>query len=63
MRALRQRAGYSQDDLADEIQVHHSYVSRLERGACNPTLATIEKVARGLNVSLVEFFRAVERRQ
>jgi transcriptional regulator with XRE-family HTH domain len=36
-------------------------IGRLERGACNPTLATIEKVARGLRVSLAEFFRAMER--
>jgi transcriptional regulator with XRE-family HTH domain len=37
------------------------YTSRLERGACNPTLASIEKVARGLNMTLAEFFTAMER--
>jgi XRE family transcriptional regulator, regulator of sulfur utilization len=61
IRAMRTRAGYSQESFADAIHVHRTYMGTLERGRGNPTLEMLEKVVRGLNVSLAEFFRAVER--
>jgi DNA-binding XRE family transcriptional regulator len=61
VRALRAKAGYSQESFADAIHIHRTSMGTLERGDGNPRLETILKIARGLGVSLSELFLAVER--
>lgn len=61
VRALRAKAGYSQESFADAIHIHRTSMGTLERGDGNPTLETILKIARGLDVSLTELFLAVEK--
>jgi transcriptional regulator with XRE-family HTH domain len=61
VRSLRERADYSQESFADAIGVHRTYMGTLERGKGNPSLDVIAKIARGLGISLVELFRAVEK--
>ena len=51
VRRLREEAGWSQEDYADRAGIHRTYVSDIERGARNPTIAVLEKLARPLNVS------------
>lgn len=41
----------SQGDIARILNVHKSYISGLERGARNPSLLTIQKVAKALNIN------------
>jgi transcriptional regulator with XRE-family HTH domain len=50
MRELRRAHGISQDDLARSTNVHPTAIGRLERGAREPRLATILRIARGLDV-------------
>jgi transcriptional regulator with XRE-family HTH domain len=50
--------GISQFELARRSGLHRSYVSDLERGARNPTVASILKVADALHVSIAEFFQS-----
>ena len=40
--------------------VHRTYMGTLERGRANPTLRIIDRVARGLGVTVPELFQAVE---
>ncbi len=47
---LRTGAGLSQMDLADRSGLHFTFVSSVERGVRNPTLTTILRLARGLDV-------------
>ncbi|MGH7534111.1 MAG: helix-turn-helix domain-containing protein [Gemmatimonadales bacterium] len=61
IRALREQAGYSQENFADAIGVHRTYMGTLERGRGNPSLDMIARVARGLGVSLAKLFEAVEK--
>ncbi len=61
VRALRAKAGYSQESFADAIRVHRTTMGTLERGEGNPSLEMIVKIARGLDVSLSELFVAVEK--
>ena len=61
VRALRAKAGYSQESFADAIHVHRTSMGTLERGDGNPRLETILKIARGLGLSLGELFLAVEK--
>jgi transcriptional regulator with XRE-family HTH domain len=53
---LRESKGLSQQDLAAKCNFEKSNMSRLESGKINPTLSTLEKVAKALDVSLVELF-------
>ena len=48
---LRFGRGFSQEELAERANLHRSYVADIERGARNPTLITIKKLAKGLGVS------------
>lgn len=45
LRRLRQQHGWSQEDYADRAGIHRTYVSDLERGARNPTISVVEKLA------------------
>jgi DNA-binding XRE family transcriptional regulator len=61
VRALRAKAGYSQESFADAIGVHRTTMGTLEGGDGNPGLDTIVKIARGLDLSLSELFVAMEK--
>jgi transcriptional regulator with XRE-family HTH domain len=60
VRALRSKAGYSQESFADAIGVHRTAMGKVERGETNPQLDTIALIASGLNLSLSELFEALE---
>lgn len=51
VKAARKGAGYSQETLADMAAVARSYMSDVERGARNPTLQVVERIADALTVS------------
>ena len=50
MRRLRQSKGWSQEEFAHQAGLHRSYVSDLERGARNPTITVVDKLAVALGV-------------
>ncbi len=51
VRRLREAKGWSQEAYADEAGIHRTYVSDIERGARNPTITIVEKLAVPLGVS------------
>ena len=51
LRKLREARGLSQEAFAHEANIHRTYVSDIERGARNPTIMIVEKLATFLNVS------------
>jgi transcriptional regulator with XRE-family HTH domain len=51
VRRLREAKGWSQEAYADEAGIHRTYVSDIERGARNPTITVVEKLASPLGVS------------
>jgi transcriptional regulator with XRE-family HTH domain len=53
---LRESKGLSQQDLAAKCNFEKSNMSRLEAGRVNPTLSTLEKVVKALDISLQELF-------
>ena len=53
---LRIGANLSQEKFAERCNVHRTYIGAIERGEKSPTLVTIEKIARGLNISISELF-------
>jgi CheY-like chemotaxis protein len=52
----RQELGISQEELADRADLHRTYISDVERGARNPSLQSITKLARALEVSISSLF-------
>ena len=48
----RNRAGLSQQELADRAGTSQSAIARLERGLSNPTLATLERILRAAGFTL-----------
>jgi len=51
VRKLRESLEVSQEDLADRVEIHRTYMGGIERGERNPTLVTIKKIANALGVS------------
>ena len=56
LRELRRERGMSQEAFADHCGYARSYMSRLERGAGNPSLDAIEVLASALDVEVVDLF-------
>jgi transcriptional regulator with XRE-family HTH domain len=52
LRRLRLEKGWSQEDYADRAGIHRTYVSDIERGARNPTITVVEKLAKPLGVTV-----------
>jgi transcriptional regulator with XRE-family HTH domain len=50
LKELRAQHGVSQDDLSRATDVHPTAIGRFERGAREPRLTTILRLARGLDV-------------
>jgi putative transcriptional regulator len=48
----RAKRGLSQRDLADVSGVSREYIARIERGQHDPTLSTLEKLAKALGVKV-----------
>lgn len=51
LREIRLSKKMSQGDVAEVLGVHRSYISGLERGIRNPSLVTVQKIAKALGVS------------
>ena len=51
VRTLRNRAGWSQEALADAAGLHRTYIGAIERAEKNLTLATLDRVAAALGVN------------
>ena len=47
----------SQGDIARALDVHRAYISGIENGKRNPTLATLQKLADALDVSADELLK------
>lgn len=51
------KKGMSQGDISRALEVHRAYISGIESGKRNPTLATIKKLADALGVSADELLK------
>lgn len=57
IKKLRLAKNMSQGDLCRKLKVDRAYMSNLENGKKNPTLATLEKVAGALRVSVADLMQ------
>ena len=56
LRRLRLECGLSQEALAVDAGIDRTYVSRLEKGIENPTVAVLERIALALGADITAFF-------
>jgi transcriptional regulator with XRE-family HTH domain len=47
---FRKEAGWSQEDLAFECDLHRTYISGVERGIRNPTVVVLNTIAQALGI-------------
>ena len=61
IRSLRLRNGLSQRQLATRMAVPRTYVSKIENEKATPTLSSLERLARALEVSVPDLLSGGER--
>lgn len=54
LKKLRAERGMTQEALAEKAGLSRSYIARLELGQQDPTLGTLEKLAKALKVTVGE---------
>ena len=52
MKKWRMKKKMSQGDISRALAVDRSYVSNIESGRMNPTLSTLEKLAKAIGISV-----------
>ena len=52
LKRIRKERGMSQEELAFESGLHRTYISGIERGARNPTVVILARLAKTLQVSV-----------
>ena len=60
LRVLREEKQLSQEKLAEYCELDRTYISMLERGLRQPTITTIFKLAKALNISPSQLIEKVE---
>ncbi len=60
IRELRQQTSLSQEKFALKIGMDRTYFTSVELGKRNISIINLEKIAKGLNVTLSELFKDVE---
>lgn len=62
VKRIRQKAGRTQEELAELSGFSQQYISGLEAGRRNPTVVTVYELARALGVSHIDLLKARARR-
>lgn len=57
VRIFREKAGLTQEELAERSGFSQQYISGLEKGKRNPTIVTLYELAVALDVSHVELVK------
>ena len=52
IKTLRNEAGLSQEQLGELTDLDRTYISDIERGKRNPSLKSLEKLAKALKISI-----------
>ncbi len=56
LRVIRESKGYTQEQLANELGLEISQISRIERGVINTSIYTLYQVSTFLDIDINEFF-------
>lgn len=56
LKHLREQKGYTQEELAEKVGIHPTYVGKLEAGKNNTNVIKLFKISRALGVKLTDIF-------
>lgn len=56
IRKIREAKNMTQEELAYQAELDYSYVNQIENGRKNPTVQTLEQIAKVLKVSIKDLF-------
>jgi len=59
IRELRQKRGWSQEELAEEANLHRTYIGQVERGEKSIGVRNLVRIARALGVGANSILRGV----
>ena len=54
---LRRERGLSQEEVAEKARINRVTLARIERAVNQPTLDTLDRIARALGATLVELIK------
>ncbi|HEY4478831.1 MAG TPA: helix-turn-helix transcriptional regulator [Candidatus Paceibacterota bacterium] len=57
LKRIRTQKNVSQGDIARALKVGRSFITNIENGKTNPTLATIARIAKAIGVSVGELMK------
>lgn len=57
LKRIRTEKGISQGDIVRSLGMDRAFISNIENGKTNPTLATIAKLAKAIGVSVDELLK------
>lgn len=56
IKLARKEKGLTQEELAERLDIHETTLSRIETGVSNPSVQTLNKIAKALKIPLSELF-------
>jgi len=59
IRRVREEQQINQEEAAERCHLHRTYYSGVERGVRNVSLVNIEKISKGLKITLPDLFKRV----
>ena len=59
LRDLRIKSGFSQEELAENVGIHRTYIGSVERGERNVSILNLFYITRALDSSLSELFKNI----
>ena len=60
LQRLRKERGMSQEALAEEADIHRTFIGHIERGKTNISLLNIVRLAHALGIPPARFFKDIE---
>ena len=61
LKHIRKNKGLTQEQLAERSDIDYKYLQKLEgKNPSSPTLSVLEKLSRGLEISLSELIKNIE---
>jgi len=60
IKKLREKKGWTQDELSERANIHISYIGQIERGLWYPSLKIIFRIADALEVKIAELLKGID---
>lgn len=56
---VRHQKGVTQEQLADAVDVHRTYIGFIEQGKRNPSIGNVHKIAKALKITTADLLKGL----